>query len=810
MKTQARVVVIGGGVGGCSTLYHLTQQGWSDVVLVERDELTSGSTWHAAGQVTQFGMVQTMVGLKRYSTQLYAKLAADPEHPINYHITGGLRLAHTDDHIDGYKHFIAMAKGMGVDFELMPPEEMKRRHPLMEVDGLKGALWDPLDGDIDPSQLTQGLARAARKAGAEITRFNPVRAIERTDGGEWRVKTKEGDILCEIVVNATGYRVNEVGAMLGVEHPVVSMEHQYFLTDSIPEIEALDFRVPIIRDPGDDFYSRQERQGLLVGIYEQDCRTWGLQGIPESFTKDLLPDDLDRLADNMERVFARLPALTRAGITGVINGPITYSADGAPLIGKIPGLPNAYACLGLRAGIGEGGGHGKCLAEIIVHGECEWDTWALDPRRFTSHANTAYTALKAIEDYQNEFVFHMPHEERPAGRPAKTTPLYETLKEKRAHFGARAGWERALYFKPDDPDFWDVPSFRHTTWFDTVAAECRAVRDRVGLMEVSGFTRFELSGPGAAGFLDSMTAGRLPRVGRIGLGYFCSPLGHVVSEATISRLGEDRFWLLSAAAAEYHDWQWLTERMPANGVAIENLTARYGALVVAGPRARELLSEVTDADLSNASFPWLSARPIRLGFCRAEALRVSFTGELGWELHIPIEHLLACYRLLETAGRELGLVHFGLYATESMRLEKCYRHWKADLITEYSPLESSLERFVDFEKGDFLGRDALLKQREAGIATRFVPLIVDCDLASAHSGEPIYAGDRIVGTVTSGGYGHRLAQNIALGFLDAEHAAPGSEVEVSIIGERYRAQVVTEPIYDTANQRLRDSGCGPA
>lgn len=805
MKSLARVVVIGGGVGGCSTLYHLTQLGWRDVVLVERDELTSGSTWHAAGQVTQFGMVQTMVGLKRYSTRLYAELAADPDHPINYHITGGVRLAHSDDHMDGYRHFIAMAKGMGVDFELIGPEEIKRRHPLMEVDGLKGALWDPVDGDIDPSQLTQGLARAARKGGAEIYRFNPVQAIERTAGGEWRVRTKDGDITCEIIVNATGYRVNEVGAMIGVEHPVVSMEHQYFLTDTIPEIEQLDFRVPIIRCPGDDFYSRQERNGLLVGIYEQDCRTWGMDGIPESFTKDLLPNDLDRLADNMERVFERLPALTRAGITGVINGPITYSADGAPLIGKIPGVPNAYACLGLRAGIGEGGGHGKCLAEIIVHGECEWDTWALDPRRFTEYANSNYTAAKAVEDYQNEFVFHMPHEERPAGRPAKTTPLYQVLKEKGAHFGVRAGWERALYFKPSDPDFEDVPSFRHTTWFDTVAEECRAVRDGVGLMEVTGFTRFELSGPGAAAFLDSLVAGRLPSVGRVRLGYFCSEQGHIVSEATISRLGEDRFWLLSAAAAEYHDWQWLTERMPAAGVTIENLTGRYGALVLAGPKSRDLLSRLTDAPLINEAFPWLSARPIKLGFCTAQALRVSFAGELGWELHMPIEYLLSCYRQIEAAGEALGLTEFGLYAMESLRLEKCYRHWKADLITEHSPLESGLERFVDFDKGEFLGRDALLREREAGPRKKFVPMIVNCEIASAHAGDPIYAADRIVGTVTSGGFGHTVGKNIALGFVEAERAAPGSELEVSIIGSRYRAVVVEEPIFDPANGRLKDT-----
>ncbi len=803
MKTQARVVVIGGGIGGCSTLFHLTRQGWGDVVLVERDELTSGSTWHAAAQVTQFGAIQVMVGLKRYSTRLYAELAADPEFPITYHITGGVRLAHSQDHIDGYNHFIGMAKGMGVEFELLPPDECGRRHPLMETHGLRGGLWDPVDGDIDPSQLTQALARGARKGGAEIYRFNPVEAIDRKPNGEWVVHTRNGDITAETIVNATGYRVNEVGAMIGVEHPVVSMEHQYFLTETLPELEALELPVPIIRDPGDDFYSRQERQSLLVGIYEQDCRTWGLDGIEPGFTMALLPDDLDRLMDNMERVFERLPVLTRTGIRRVVNGPITYTADGLPLIGKIPGVEDAYACLGLRAGIGEGGGHGKLLAEIIVHGEAEWDTWPLDPRRFTGHANADYTAAKAIEDYRNEFVFHMPHEHRPAGRPAKTTPLYPVLAGKGARFGEISGWERALYFRPDDPGFEDVPSFRHASWFDTVKAECLAVRRRVGLMEISGFTRIEVSGPGAAAFLDRMIAGAVPRVGRIGLGYFCNTHGHIVGEATISRLAEDRFWLLSAAIAEYHDWDWLTAHLPDDGVTLGNLTASHQCLAIAGPRSRDLLSGVTDADLSNAAFPWLSARTIRLGDCDVVALRVSFVGELGWELHVPTEHLRAVYERLAAAGAAFDMTHFGAYANESMRLEKCYRHWKADLVTEFTPLETGLDRFVKLDKPDFIGRDALLQAREDGPRRSFVAMVVDCDIAPAYAGDPVYAGDRLVGSVTSAGYGLTVDQNIALGFVDPGQAEPGTELEISIIGSRYRAIVVPEPIYDPGNERLR-------
>ena len=675
----------------------------------------------------------------------------------------------------------------------------------METQGLLGGLWDPLDGDIDPSQLTQALARRARRAGAEIYRFNPVEAIERTAGGEWLVHTKNGDITCEIVVNATGYRVNEVGRMLGVEHPVVSMEHQYFLTEPIAALEAMDKRVPIIRDPGDDFYSRQEKHGLLVGIYEQDCKTWGLDGIDPSFTMELCPDDMDRLLDNMERVFERLPVLTETGITRIINGPITYSADGLPLIGKIPGLRNAYACLGLRAGIGEGGGHGKLLAEIIVHGEAEWDTWPLDPRRFTGHCTTEYTALKAIEDYQNEFRFHMPHEHRPAGRPAKVTPLYGLLRERGAEFGVVAGWERALFFKPD-PAFEDRHSFRFTPTEDVVAEEIKALQAGVGLMEVSGFNRFEIAGPGAAAWLDGLTCSRMPKtVGRVALVYVLTEKGHVLGEATLAKLAADRFWYGSAAAAEYHDWDWLTERLPSDGVSLRSLTASHTTLVVAGPKARDLLAQVSPrTDWSNTAFPWLTSCEVFIGPVRALAMRVSYSGEPAWELHISNENLLAAYQIIETAGTAFGLRPFGLYATESMRLEKGFRHWKADLVTDYSVLESSLDRFLDLDKPAFVGREALLAEQQKKGAKRFVSMTVACDIGPAHSGDPIYRDGSLVGTVTSGGYGHRVEKNIAMGFVDAAHASPGTRLEICIVGERYPAEVVEAALYDPANEWVRD------
>ena len=804
MKSQARVVIIGGGIAGCSTLYHLTREGWSDVVLIERDELTSGTTWHSAAQVTNFGAVQTMVGLKSHSIRLYKELADDPDYPINYHHgDGGLRLASTEDHLDGYRHFISMAKGMGVDFELIDAAECARRHPLITTDGLIGALWDSSDGDIDPAQLCQALARRARKAGAEVCRHTPVTGLTQKTNGEWIVHTIKGDIACEHLVNAGGYRVNEVGAMMGVTHPVVSMEHQYFLTDPIAEIEALDHRLPLIRCPTDDFYSRQEKRGLLVGFYEQGCRTWGLDGIDPHFTNALCPNDPDRVLEVVEGACRRLPCLATAGIHTIINGPITYTPDGLPLVGRVPGKRNAWCIIGLRAGIGEGGGHGWLLAQEMVHGQACYDTWCIDPRRLTGHCTTEYTAMKAIEDYQNEFRFHMPHEFRPAARLAKTTPLYEVLKARGARFGTVNGWERALFFAPDEA-FVDRPSFHFTETRDVVASEVKAVQERVGLMEVSGFTRFEVSGPAAAAWLDGLFTGPVPKVGKVALTYSVTASGQVLSEVTIARLSDDRFWLGVAAAAEWHDRDWLQTRLPENGVSLANLTAAYTILVVAGPRSRELLSSLSPrSDWSRPAFPWLAVREVFIGQHRVIAMSVSFSGELAYELHVPNESLNHVYRLIDDAGTAFGLGHFGLYATESMRLEKGYRHWKADLINEYNPFEAGLGRFVRLNKGPFEGSDILAELITKPPRRKFAVMTLKSQSAPAHGGDGIWANGLLVGTVTSGGWGHRTASNIALGYVDPAHAIEGTQLAVEVLGERVTATVASECLYDPDNQRVR-------
>ncbi len=805
MKTHTQVVVIGGGIGGCSTLYHLTQEGITDCVLVERDELTSGTTWHSAAQVTNFGATQTMIGLKSHSIRLYKELADDPDYPINYHHgTGGLRLASTQDHIDGYHHFVSLAKGMGIDFEIIDAEESARRHPLITTDNLLGALWDPLDGDIDPAQLCQALARRSRKAGAEVYRHNPVNGLTQKPDGAWVVHTQDGDIACESVINAGGYRCNEIGRMMGIELPVASVEHQYMLTEPIPAIEVLDYRVPLIRCPTDDFYCRQEKNGLLVGFYEQACKTWGLGGIDPNFTMALCPDDLDRVMDVMEGAFARMPCLTETGIHSIINGPITYTPDGLPLVGKVPGVRNAYCITGLRAGLGEGGGHGWLLAQIVAHGEACYDTWCLDPRRFTRHVNEEYTALKAVEDYQNEFRFHMPHEHRPAGRKLKTSPLYDTLESLGAHFGTANGWERADFYKPSD-DFEEHLSFRLNNVHGIVAAEIENVRSNVGIMEVNGFNRYELTGEGVHDWLDHLMCSRVPRKrGKVGLAYFLNDHGNVKGEATIANLDDGRVWYGSAAAAELHDMDWLNERLPADGsVRIESLTNSHTILVVAGPKSRDVLQAAAPrTDWSATAFPWLSVQRVHIGPIEAQAMSVSFSGELAWEVHVPLEQSVRAFEIIWAAGQDHSMKPFGLRATESMRIEKGYRHWKADLITEFNPMESGLERFVDLDK-DFIGKEALVRMHNEGLRRRFVTLELDCDIAVAHPGDSVLCNGAISGTVTSAAWGYRTGKNLAMAFVDPASAQATDDLGIDVLGQVSPARVVDACQYDPNNERVR-------
>ncbi|WP_147127059.1 GcvT family protein [Shimia ponticola] len=810
MRDQARVVVIGGGIAGCSALYHLTQEGWTDVMLIERDELTSGTTWHSAAQVTNFGMNQTMVGLKTHSVKLYQELRDDPEYPVGYNYgDGGIRLANTQAQMDGYAHFASMAAGMGVEFEVIDAAECARRHPLISTENLLGGLWDPTDGHIDPAQLCQALARRARLAGAEVNRHTPVTGLTQHADDTWTVHTEKGDVRCEIVVNAGGYRCNEIGAMMGVQHPVASMEHQYFLTEDIPAIAEAGHRIPLLRCPISDYYSRQEKGGLLLGFYEQDCRPWGMDGIDPHFTNALCPDDLDRVTDVLEGAFERMPVLAETGIREVVNGPITYTIDGAPLVGPIPGKRNAFCIIGLRAGLGEGGGHGWLLAQQIVHGEAEYDTWVLDPRRFTGHATVELTSLKAIEDYQNEFRFHFPHEHRPAGRPMKTTPLTPVLVAEGAHMGTVNGWERIDYIAPS-PDFTETLGFHFNEVHDVVADEVNAIQSGVGLTEVSGFNRFELTGRDVYSFLDRMICGTVPkRAGRVGLTYLLNHHGMVKAEATIANLpasdrGPARVWYGSAAASEFHDMDWLQSHLHADeDVAIRSLTNDMTILVLAGPKAREVLSAAARGDWSKDAFPWLSVREAHIGIAPATVMGVSFSGELAYEIHVPNANLYAAYLALRAAGEAHGLRLFGSRAVESMRLEKGFLHWKSELITEFDPFETGLDRFVKMDKPDFIGKAALQKRQAEGKRRKLVTCAVDCSHAPAHGGASVRKDSQIIGTVTSGDWGHRIGMNLAMAFVDPEHAAEGTDLSVDVIGQPTPARVIASGPYDPDHSLMR-------
>jgi len=802
---HARVVIIGGGAVGCSSLYHLAKRGWTDCLLLEMDELTAGSTWHAAGNCPNFSGSWSIMKLQRYSTRLYAGLGAAVDYPINYHVTGAIRLAQGRDRMDEFRHVTEMARHQGIDFEMLTPGDIKSRYPFIELHGLAGGQWDPLDGDIDPAQLTQAFAKGARDLGARIERGCRVTAIRRLPGREWRIETTAGPVTADVVVNAAGYRAAEIGAMVGRSIPSVAMSHQYLVTASIPELSGRSAKLPLLRDPEDSYYLRQERDALLLGPYEWKATPHWLESIPERFAFQLFPDDLERLEPHIALACARVPILGSIGVRKVINGPIPYTPDGNPLIGPAPGLTNFFEACVFSFGIVQAGGAGKALADWVVEGEAEWDLWSLDPRRFTAHATPEYTRAKAVELYQREYAISYPFEERSAGRPAKVSTLHERWQQRGALFGARNGWERPVWFAGSAPEaaLQEKLTLRRPAFTAAIAYECRGVSEGVALAELAGFTRFEVSGPDAAAALDAAIAGALPRVGRTILAYILTHSGGVASEFTITRLAENRFWLLSATSAEWYDRDLLARLLRGN-LTVEERTAALTTLIVAGPRSRELLAGLTDADLTNEAFPWLAARAIRVADVPVTAIRVSYVGELGWELHVATTDAPVLFDRLSAAGPKVGLGSFGLYAMDSMRLEKGYRSWRQDLVTDYSAFAAGLDRFVRLDKPAFPGRDALCAEKAAGgPADRLVTLLVDASDADAPATATVFKQDRRVGIVTSGGFGYRIGRSIALAYVRAAEAIAGNRLEIEIFGARRSATVATEPLYDPQNLRMK-------
>jgi dimethylglycine dehydrogenase len=812
MKSQAKVVVIGGGVVGVSALYHLARKGWGDdVVLLEKAELTSGSTWHAAGLLPLFNMSYSVGQVHKYSVNLYRQLEEETGQQVGFSQVGNLRLAMNDDRMDEYYQYAATAKTIGINVEFLTPAEIKKLWPLCDIDGLVGGIFHPDDGYIQPADLTQALAKGARARGATIYRNTAVVAIEQASSGAWVVKTEKGDITCDHVISATGNYARKTGEMVGLDIPVIPVEHQFIVTEPHPALQQREAdglpEMGVLRESDGSWYLREENNGFILGPYEKGAPCCYVDGPDPRAEYELFQEDIERLAPHIEAAMARVPAFGEVGIKQVYNGAIAYTPDGNPIIGPAWDLDNFWLNEGHSFGITAAGGAGWQLAEWIVDGEPTIDMLGVEPRRFGDYATKDYLIAKNEEAYAHVFVIHYPDEERPAGRPLKTAPCYERMKEKGAVFGQRFGWERPNFFATDGMPQEDDWSFRRSRWFEAIRKEVANTTTNVGLLDMTAFAKCQVSGPGAEAFLDYMIANTLPqKVGGISLCHSLNSKGGVHSEFTIRRDGDDTFYLVSAGALQRLDHDYLKKHMPKDGsVTFEQLTDAIGVLVLAGPKSRELLSRVTDADLSNEAFRWLTAQDIKVGGAACNAMRVNYVGELGWELHHSMEDQNQIFDALFAAGEDLGLKPFGIRAMDSMRLEKSYRMVGTELSIEYSVFESAMDRFVKLDKGDFLGRDALIAWQEAGINNMLVTLVVSgVENADALGNNALLKDGAIVGRATGGGFGFRINESLALGMVRPDLAEPGTSLEIEILGKNYVATVVPESPFDRKNERLRD------
>ena len=807
---QARVVIIGGGAVGASALYHLAKAGWTDALLLEKNELTAGSTWHAAGNVPTFSSSWSIMNMQRYSAQLYRGLGAAVDYPMNYHVTGSVRLGHTLERLREFQRVKGMGRYQGMDLEVLGPGEIRAKYPFVETHDLSGALYDPYDGDIDPAQLTQALAAGARQLGARIERFCPVTAARWT-GTEWVLTTPKGEVRCEYVVNAGGYYAAHVGAMFGRRVPMMVMSHQYLLFDTIPELAAwtaeVGHKLPLLRDVDSSYYLRQEKMGFNLGPYENPCRAhWATPDdpMPEDFSFQLFPDDLDRIEWHINDAMARVPLLAQANLQKVINGPIPYTPDGNPLIGPMPGVPNAFEACVFTFGICQAGGAGKVLAEWVTEGATEWDMWSCDPRRFTGWEDHDYCVAKGMEVYGHEYAIHFPHHVWPEGRMKRLSAVHDRTAALGAQFGPYNGYERALWYARPGDDVSEAAQRtwrREGPWFGAVKAECEAVRDACGILDLPGFSRFRLTGAGAADWLARQITGKLPGVGRLGLAYFADDKGRIVTEMSVARMGAEEFLLITAATAQLHDRGWL-ERHLAPGLSLVDESADWSCQILTGPKARDVLQAAgAEADLSKG---WLTHQAGRIAGRDVVLMRVSFAGELGWEIHSRLGDTPAVWDAVMAAGAPLGLKPFGMFALDALRIEKGYRAWKGDLSTDYTVLQGGLERFVDWSKPDFRGRAALMAERQAGVAKRFVVLTVEAGECDPPYMSTLWHDGAVVGETTSGGWGFRVGGCVALGMLRADLAVPGTALEVEIFGDRFAAVVTGDgPLWDAENSRIR-------
>ena len=804
MKSQARVVIVGGGIMGASLLYHLAELGWTDTLLIEKDELTSGSTWHAAGQCPNITGSYNLAKMHAYSNQLYPKLEAITGQYVSWHASGGIRLATTEREVAWFRYIEGYAKAIGFNMEIIGPDEIRRLNPFLTTEGVIAGAHTTDDGHADPAGLCNALAIGARNMGANIVRKTRVVGIDPLPGGAWRVRTDQGDVTAEIVVNAAGCYARQVGQMVGLDTPITNMEHHYIVTDPIPAFVARGVEIPVMRDPYMSGYFRQEQNSGLIGVYENVGlrEAWAPKGTPEwASTAELFAGDLDRISFWLERAIERMPVFGEVGIRRVINGAIPHTPDGGPLLGPAPGLRNFWMCCGTSFGIAQGGGAGKYLAQWMVEGDAEINMTEFDPRRYGAYADQAYSRAKVFLDYRMTFTTRLPGEEEPDGRPNKVSPLHDRLVAQGAMHTETFGWERPKWFSLDGRT--EVSGYGRTNVFDVVAEEVRAVAERVGVLDLTGFAKFDVSGPDAESFLNRICANAIPRKpGGIGLVHPLSRGGRIAGEMTVTRFADDRFYCLSAAAAELRDLDLMTQSMlPGEQVSVRNVTEDRGVLVLSGPRSRELLATLTDADLSNAGFRWLSGQEIDIAGHPVRALRVSYVGELGWELHPLIDAMAPLYEAIWRAGQAFGIANYGLYAVNTMRIEKGYKAWGNELTNELTMIESDMGRFINFKKPDFVGKAATLSAPDRPL--RIVYCELDAADIDARGAEPVLVGDRCIGLTTSGGYGHRVKKSLLFACVDPAFAAPESQFEVYLQGQRRTATVLEHPAYDPDNLKMK-------
>ncbi len=802
MRNHVQAVVIGGGVVGVSVLYHLTKAGWKDVMLIERAELTSGSTWHAAGGMHTVNGDPNVAKLQQYTINLYKEIEQISGQSCGVHITGGIMLAGTRERLDWLKMAKARGRYLGMELELISVDEAEQLFPLMDKKHFAGAMYDPIEGHVDPNGVTYAYAKSAQIGGAEIVRQCRVTALQQRTDGTWDVITEQGTVHADHVVNAGGLWAREVGRMVGLELPILAMEHQYLITDDMPFLAGKKEQLHCIDFEG-EIYLRQERGGMLIGTYEKAGVPWSPKETPWDFGQNLLPNDLDRIAPSLEVGFQHFPKLGEAGIKKIVNGPFTFAPDGNPLIGPVRGLTNFWVACGVMAGFSQGGGVGLALSQWMVNGDPGADIWGMDVARYGDWATLAYTNAKVRENYSRRFSIRFPNEELPAARPLRTTPIYERLQAENAVFGDYCGLEHPLWFAPSAAEAFDDVSFRRSNAHPHVAEECRAVREHAGLLEISNYGKFEITGAGAAAWLSRVMTNKVPAIGRMALTPMLNERGKLIGDFTMCRLAEEHFFLIGTWAAETWYRRWFEQHAPPAGVTIRPCAMEYVGLAIAGPASRDILQPLMSEDLSTPAFPFMSFRKVDVGMVPVMMGRVSFTGDLGYEMWVSVEYQRALHALLTEEGRAHGMKPFGGRALNSMRLEKGFGNWAREFRPIYGAYEAGLGRFVNMDKGDFIGREAALAEKQSGGALRLLSFAVDAADADAIGDEPIWHEGEVVGWVTSGGYGHSVGKSLALGYVPAALAQSAGRFEIEIIGERRAATRLDAPAFDPQGTRMR-------